>query len=321
MTDFIAEFCQNHNGDFETLKKMVFAAAEAGATHGKIQSITVDTLSFRPEFEEGLAIDGDVFAIKRPYESEYNRLKNLEVSEAETIKFIALCKEVGIVPMTTCFARSQAELLSDYGFEEIKVASYDCASYPLLRTLKSLFKKVVISTGATFDDEILYASQVMSGANFAFLHCVTMYPTPLEQLHLSRMNWLRDHSPVVGYSDHSHVKTTGLLASKAALFYGAEIVERHFTILEESQTKDGPVSINPEQLQELVRFDALSKQEQENVLAAEMPNWQVMFGERLRELTDDELLNRAYYRGRFASPRAETKGGRRMIFNWEETPT
>ena len=35
---------------------------------------------------------------------------------------------------------------------------------------------------------------------------------------------------------------------------------------------------------------------------------------------DTELLNRDYYRGRFASPRAESRNGMRMIFNWEETP-
>ena len=33
MIKLIAEFCQNHNGDFELLKKMVEAASEAGATH------------------------------------------------------------------------------------------------------------------------------------------------------------------------------------------------------------------------------------------------------------------------------------------------
>jgi hypothetical protein len=46
-----------------------------------------------------------------------------------------------------------------------------------------------------------------------------------------------------------------------------------------------------------------------------------MLGQQRRELSDNELLNRDYYRGRFASPRAESRNGTRMIFNWEETPT
>ena len=43
MAKLIAEFCQNHNGDFDLLKKMVEAAAIAGATHGKMQTNTIRT--------------------------------------------------------------------------------------------------------------------------------------------------------------------------------------------------------------------------------------------------------------------------------------
>ena len=35
----IAELCQNHNGDYEILKDMVYAAKENGATHVKTQHI------------------------------------------------------------------------------------------------------------------------------------------------------------------------------------------------------------------------------------------------------------------------------------------
>ena len=27
--------------------------------------------------------------------------------------------------------------------------------------------------------------------NYSLLHCVTQYPTPLDQMHLNRLNWLR----------------------------------------------------------------------------------------------------------------------------------
>ena len=46
----IAEFCQNHNGHFDTLRRMIDAAAGAGATHGKIQTIFADDLSYREEY-------------------------------------------------------------------------------------------------------------------------------------------------------------------------------------------------------------------------------------------------------------------------------
>ena len=50
------------------------------------------------------------------------------------------------------------------------------------------------------------------------------------------------------------------------------------------------------------------------------PGWRYMVGDKNRRLSDIELLNRDYYRGRFASNRDETKGGSPMIYNWEEVP-
>ena len=126
MTQIIAEFCQNHNGDIDILKKMVDMAASSGASHGKMQTIFTENLSFRPQFENGLKIDDTIFSIKRPYKEEYNRLKNLEISFEEMQVFVKICKENGIIPLTTCFARSNAKLIKEAGFNEIKVASYDC---------------------------------------------------------------------------------------------------------------------------------------------------------------------------------------------------
>jgi N,N'-diacetyllegionaminate synthase len=316
----IAEFCQNHNGDFDLLKKMIEAAAKAGATHGKMQTIYANTLAYRPQFEDGLAQNGIIKAIKRPYEGEVKRLSMLEISEEETVNFIKICEENGLIPMTTCFVRSHVDRLSELGFESIKVASYDCASFPLLHELKDKFNEIVVSTGATYDNEVIHAAEILKDTNFSMLHCVTLYPTPLEQMHMARMEWLRTLSSSVGYSDHSLVSGTGLLASKAALTLGADIIERHFTLLAKNETRDGPVSINKEQLQELSEFSKLSNKDQLLKMDNDYPNWRVVIGQKNRILTDDELLNRDYYRGRFASPRGEGKAGERMVFNWEGVP-
>jgi len=46
-----------------------------------------------------------------------------------------------------------------------------------------------------------------------------------------------------------------------------------------------------------------------------------MLGKSDRELSEPELLNRDYYRGRFAMPRIPGKhSATSMIFNWEEIP-
>ena len=69
------ELCQNHNGDIELMKDMVAAAAEAGATYVKMQTIFIDDLTKRERFEDG----ANGKSIVRPYAPEYERLKKLDL--------------------------------------------------------------------------------------------------------------------------------------------------------------------------------------------------------------------------------------------------
>ena len=320
---FIAELCQNHNGNFDTVRRMVDAAAEGGASHVKNQHIYVRNLVYRPEFEDGLEEEGITKAIKRPWQPEYDRLKRLELTEDECARFVEYVESVGLVPMTTCFARGDVERIAQQGFRTIKVASYDCASFPMLRELAQRFDYLYVSTGATFDDELRHAADMLRNhaKGYSFLHCVTQYPTPLEAMHLNRIGWLQQYADEVGFSDHSLVSRDGVIAAKAAIACGAEVVERHFTISDPSETKDGPVSISKDDIRALNDFSRLSLEDQRAQLAEEHPGWEQMLGKAERWLSDAELLNRDYYRGRFATPRRE--GAHRlaeMVLNWEETP-
>ena len=312
----ITELCQNHNGDRILLQEMIHASAENGADIVKIQTIRSKELTHRSEFDEGSIIDGEVKIIKRPYKSEYERLKKLDLKIEDESWFIQECLKYGVSPMTTVFTKAGLKEIKDLGYEAIKIASYDCASYSLLKEVKKSFNKIFISTGATYDHEIEKAAKILNGADFEFLHCVTIYPTPLEELHLSRINHLRKYSSKVGYSDHSHVKNTGIIASQIALGLGASCIERHFTILKDDQTKDGPVSVTPIELKQLSDFNKLSRFEQIKEINLQMPTWQdTVLGDAGRELSNAELLNRSYYRGRFASV---VDGN--TVYNWDETP-
>jgi len=294
----IAELCQNHNGDPDLVRRMVDEAAEAGATHVKLQNIHAATVSFRPQFEEGLEVDGRTLAI------------------------VARARALGVVPMTTCFTRGEVRQVVDQGFEEVKVASYDCASFPLLRELADHFDRMVVSTGATFDDEVEHAASILRDrVELTLLHAVTVYPTPLDDLHLARLDWLATLAPSVGFSDHTLVARDGLVAAKAAMALGAEVVERHFTVLAPEETRDGPVSIDPAGLRELVDFGRLERAEQLERLLADGVDLERLRGRSHRPMSDAELANRDYYRGRFMTPRSD--GDQRataMIANWEETP-
>lgn len=297
----IAEFCQNFNGDKGLLEDMVAAAAEAGADYAKIQAIFADDLTHRIRFDEGLIEGGEVRCIRRPYADEYRRLKPLEFPFELYGWFMDICAKSSIRPLVSVFTTAQIPILQKLGLREVKVASYDCASPVLLSGLRDAFDHIYLSTGASWDREIAQAADLLRGSSYSLLHCVTVYPTPLRELHLSRIKHLNKFTSSVGFSDHSPRKE-GVVASVAALAAGADVLERHFSVLPETETKDGPVSVGPDDLArlcELAHGDMAGVETFLSEVDAETRN--EMQGNPTRCLTAAELLNRDYYRGRFAS--------------------
>lgn len=326
---FIAELCQNHGGNVKLLQQMLHAAAGSGATHVKIQHIYTKNLTFRPIFETGFQGNHPFVTLyKRSFLDEYHRLQKLELTDGFVREFVQEAIGLGLIPLTTCFSLDELDNIANQGFNELKIASYDCASYELIRRSSSIFSHIYISTGASYVQEIIKALDILrlSGCMYTPFHCITKYPTALTDLHLARIEWLSQLTGCnlpVGYSDHTSPLDTELIASKLAIFIGAKVIERHFTIPEAGVSKDFQVSINPNQLKELTDFSLLSREFQQEELDKLFKRFslscQQLLGSHERVLSSDELSNRAYYRGRFASPRvSNTHDHQLMQFNWEE---
>jgi sialic acid synthase SpsE len=288
---------------------MIHEAADAGADYVKIQGLRSSELVYRERFESGReGPNGEVLTIKRPYAAEVDRLSRLDLTDEDEQWFVTECVRAGVKSMITAFTLGSVSRFASAGFAALKIASYDCKSEALLHEARQ-FSDIVLSTGASYDHEISRAAHILSGNNVAFLHCVTIYPTPLDQLHLRRMSWLRSFSQRVGFSDHTAITQTGLRASKLAIILGADVVERHFTVLPTDATRDGPVSINSQQLKQLKRFSELDVEDQRAELSREWPEWTTGLGEVTRDLSHTELLNRDYYSGRVASWRGDIQVG------------
>ena len=105
MATIIAELCQNHQGDRTLLKDMIQAAAGSGADYVKTQTIRADFLSHRPRFDTGIIENGITKVIKRPYQSEYDRLRLLDIDMEDHLWCIDQCHHAGVKAMTTVFTR------------------------------------------------------------------------------------------------------------------------------------------------------------------------------------------------------------------------
>lgn len=318
---FIAEMCQNHQGSPELLMAMSLKAAEAGATHIKIQGIYSEELSFRDEFEAKSAGQVNVGNIgARPYRAEYERLRTLELSPSDEAQFVHYVQELGLTPMITIFSHAGLQRALDAGFKSFKIASYDCSSISLLKRVSAFATELVISTGATYFQDVMAAKAAVTQTNvdlqLTFLHAVTEYPNLPENLRMARMLSLRGLHSRVGYSDHSSTVDVedANFASNLAIALGASAIERHFTILPKSETRDGKVSVNPEEFASMV---SLSQDRQVGTNLLRLAIDKGSLGDMKVDFTaptELELQNARYYRGRFAS---RTKSGK-TIQNWEE---
>jgi sialic acid synthase SpsE len=316
-TNIIAEFCQNHNGNVEVLNRMILEAKQGGASHAKIQGLYSSELTKRSEFEPDYQEEGSLL---RPHQAEFDRLSKLDLTLETESHFVEECKKFGIIPMITVFTHLGLERALKAGFKSFKIASYDCASRELISRILPHADELVISTGATLWNEIELTSQLVaqekkSHTKIAFLHARTIYPTPLDKMNISRMLFLRYLGWEIGLSDHSRPEVDGLVASKLAIHLGASYVERHFTVLARTETKDGPVSIMPSELQELSHFwnkDPLARYQE----LSEVNNLaKICFGESELEIDAQEATNAKYYRGRVASWHNSNQ-----IYSWESWP-
>jgi len=237
----IAEMCQNHLGDKKILKEMVNQAADAGANFAKIQTFFADDLT--EEWKK----------------KEWGRVKGLELSFEDHKEFCEWCKEKNIIPMTSVYTVRYAQKLYNAGFRHIKIGSAQASKKDLAKAYVALGFDVAVSTGGQKLSAIPRFHPL-----WCVMHCVSLYPTPANKLNLRRLFDVKSKYPLskIGFSDHTQADTMMWgMASKYAIQLGAEVVERHFTILDRDKTKDGLVSINTEQLKKLCDFDRKSLDE------------------------------------------------------------
>jgi N-acetylneuraminate synthase len=237
----IAEAGINHNGDLSIASELVDAAAEAGA----------DAIKFQTHFPEHEMLKGGATAAYVG-ESLFDLLTRTAISREDHFTLRDRATKKGIVFLSTPFSREAADFLETVGVPAYKTGSGEMTHLPMQRHIARKRKPMIVSTGMSTPEEIDRTVQVIraEGAPFALMHCTSTYPTPFEHVQLDCISALQKKYAVpVGFSDH----TLGNVAAFAAVALGANLFEKHFTA---SRTLPGPDqqgSMEPKELEELVR--------------------------------------------------------------------
>jgi sialic acid synthase SpsE/mannose-6-phosphate isomerase-like protein (cupin superfamily) len=163
-------------------------------------------------------------------------------------------RAAGMITMATPFDEESVDLIEKLDITLIKIASCSARDWPLLEKVASLTRPVVVSTGgltlAEIDDVVSFL--VHRSVDFALMHCVSLYPTPLEHLQLNQIATLKQRHPniTVGFSTHEDPADTRPVA--VAVAKGAEMLERHVGIVTDAVSLNA-YSSTPEQVEAWVR--------------------------------------------------------------------
>ena len=171
------------------------------------------------------------------YELSFNQLKELK----------NYCDDIDIIFFSTPTGKQGVDELIQLGVSVIKNGSDFLQNLPFIEELAKTGIPIVISTGmATLAqiDEAVRAFESAGGKDLTILQCVSLYPTPLEEVNLLKIPALKKaFGYPVGFSDH----TEGSVAAIGAVTLGATFIEKHFTLSHDLEGPDHRFSSTPEE--------------------------------------------------------------------------
>ncbi len=239
----IGEIGVNHNGDLSTAIKLVDAAIFAGCDAVKFQTWITEKVYSE---ERSIVPDYQKTSVQAN-NSEFQLIKELELSQADFDIILAYCKSKDIMFFSTPDEQESADFLVSLGVGLLKIGSQDVTNTPFLKYIAQLNLPIIFSTGASTMSEVAKGVEAISAhtKDIILLHCVSAYPAPAEEMNLAVLNTLSMcFGYPVGLSDH----TTGHEVACAALGFGARFFEKHLTLDKTMVGPDHKASLEPDEM-------------------------------------------------------------------------
>ncbi len=219
----ICEIGLNHNGDMKLAKRMICEAKNAGASLVKFQLYDADK--------------------DEPNNPWHDYLKQCELSFDQAKMLFDYGADVGIEVFFSVDNVERVMWCEKIGVKRYKIGCSHNKDNDLIAYIWQYGKPTIISYQGNFIGE-----RIGTG-----LYCVPRYPAWISDDKCNEIEFPSTHD---GISDH----TIGIDAAKIALARGAGIIEKHFTLAKAMSGPDHCLSMPPDELRELVRWEKVCKE-------------------------------------------------------------
>lgn len=239
----VSEIGNSHEGSVGLAKKFIEVAGKCGADAVKFQTHIFD--------RESLANAPSPSYFKDESRKEYFERTSFNIHQWNDLKKYAE-EECNIEFISSPFSLEAVDMLEKIGVSKYKIPSGEVTNIPLLVKIAKTGKKVLLSSGMSNWKELDEAVKILKEngcSNLIVLQCTSKYPCPPEDVGLNLIiEMKKKYNLPVGLSDH----TLGITSSIAAVVFGAEVIERHFTLSKLMYGSDVKHSLEPTELSLLV---------------------------------------------------------------------
>ena len=240
---FIAEISANHCGKLSIAKKLIKCAKINGADAVKLQTYTADSMTIKSNKKYFKIKDG----LWNGYQlwDLYNEACTPLSWHKELFNY---AKKLGITIFSTPFDENAVDFLEKLNCPIYKVASFEMTDLPLIKKIARTKKPMIISTGMANLEEISetfnYAKK-HGAKDITLLYCVSKYPSDNSDFNINNIKILKERFKcMVGLSDHSMDPNIARIAIAA----GAEIIEKHIALDNQSDGLDIAFSIKGKEI-------------------------------------------------------------------------
>ena len=233
----LAEVASAHGGEADRALRMLESAFKMGADGIKFQLFRSNLLVVR----------------RHPGRKDFDQI---ELSEKEWRKVLREAKASGLTVLVEPFDLPSLRLAQDESADGYKVHSTDMENPEFIRAVSAAGKPVMFATGGVPEDAVREALELAGAVPVGLLHGFQTFPTPIEEIRFRELaSWKERYRIPIGFLDHTDGGSAfALVAPALAVSYGADLVEKHFTLDRSEKGFDYQSSLNPEDFYRMVEL-------------------------------------------------------------------